>query len=181
MCQIVLVVVIANYLVTSDPEAFLELVSADVLFCRFIAGTILHLSLLDEVTRGVHNLKFALNHPYLFQSWIKAATVGFLQAFIVLCVEFCNIEIILTSENPLDIVYNFVVLGIISEFDDFVYSSLRNESMKLLTEDKVTEAFLVIRHTTSKKCDLTESSGVEDDEGEDRPLKVQFGQRTCCN
>jgi hypothetical protein len=78
-----------------------------------------------------------------------------------LAVEFCNIEIILTSENPLDIVYNFVVLGIIAEFDDFVYSSLRNESMKLLIEAEVTERFLVIMHTTSKKCKENEVSRVE--------------------
>lgn len=78
VCQIVLVVVIAEYLYSSNPDAFLEVVGTDVLFCRFIAGTILHLSLLDEVTRGIHNLKFALNHPYLFQSYKLAATVGIL-------------------------------------------------------------------------------------------------------
>jgi hypothetical protein len=36
-------------------------------------------------------------------------------------VEIVNIEIILTSLDPLDIVYNFVALAIIAEFDDFVF------------------------------------------------------------
>jgi hypothetical protein len=37
----------------------------------------------------------------------------------VTCVEVANIEIILTSVTPTDIVYNFIALAIIAEFDDF--------------------------------------------------------------
>jgi len=78
----------------------------------------------------------------------------------------CNIEIILTSDDPVNLVYNFVVLGIIAEFDDFVYSSLRNESMKLLIEPELTEKVLIVRHTTSKKCLDDELSTEIDEEGE---------------
>jgi len=78
-------------------------------------------------------------------------------------------------------VYNFVVLGIIAEFDDFVYSSLRNESMKLLIEAEVTERVLIVHHTTSKKCKDNELSTIKDDDGEFRPLKVTFMKRDCCN
>lgn len=81
----------------------------------------------------------------------------------------------------MDIVYNFVVLGIIAEFDDFVYSSLRNESMKLLIEPEVTERVLVIKHTTSKKCKDSELSSVETIDGQKRPLKLEFGRRAILN
>lgn len=89
-------------------------------------------------------MKYVLNHSYMFTSVQRAWVVGFLQTFAVLGVEFCNIEIILSSDNPLDIVYNFVVLDIIAQFDDFVYSALRGESMKQLVEDAVLEKLLVI-------------------------------------
>lgn len=59
-------------------------------------------------------------------------------------VEVVNIEIILTSLNPVDIVYNFIALAIIAEFDDFVYSSLRSESMKKLIEREVSEKILIV-------------------------------------
>lgn len=52
----------------------------------------------------------------------------------------------------MDIVYNFIALAVIAEFDDFVYSALRNEPMKILIKPDVTENVLIIRHTTSKKC-----------------------------
>lgn len=160
---------------------FLQEVGIVILFTRFICGTILHLSLIDEVCSGLDNMKFCLNHPYLFQSYRQAWLAGFLQTLIVVLVEFVNIEIILTSLNPVDIVYNFIALAIIAEFDDFVYSSLRNESMKKLIEKEITEKVLVIRHTTSKKCKDDELSTVMGEDGEFRPLKVTFKSRDGCN
>lgn len=107
--------------------------------------------------------------------------MGFLQAVVVILVEAVNITIILTSLNPVDIVYNFIALAIIAEFDDFVYASLRNESMKKLIEKEVTEKVLVIKHTTSKKCKVEEMSDVLDEEGNLRPLKIVFGTREGTN
>lgn len=107
-------------------------------------------------------MKFVLNHQYLFQSYIQAWAVGFLQCFIVISIELVNIEIILTSDNPVDVVYNFISLAIIAEFDDFVFSALRNEPMKLLIKEDVTEKLLVIQHTSSKKCGEDELSTVVD-------------------
>ena len=99
----------------------------------------------------------------------------------MLAVEFCNIEIILSSDNPLDIVYNFVVLDIIAQFDDFVYSALRGESMKQLVEEAVLEKLLIIQHTTSRKCPDDQPSAVEDDDGELRRLKVTYAERDGMN
>lgn len=96
-------------------------------------------------------------------------------------VEAVNITIILTSLNPVDIVYNFIALAIIAEFDDFVYASLRNESMKKLIEKEVTERVLIIKHTTSKKCKVEELSDVLDEEGNFRPLKIVYGTRDRTN
>ena len=122
VCQIVLIYSISSYLINSPMVSlFTEPVSIWILFGRFICGTILHLSLVDEVTKGLQNFKFALNHSYLFQSSVTAAIIGFLQSTIVLFVEVVNIEIILTSLTPTDIVYNFIALAVIAEFDDFVY------------------------------------------------------------
>lgn len=174
---------IFEYLI-SDPyqvSQFTADVDVIILFARFICGTILHLSLIDEVSTGLDNMKFCLNHSYLFQSWKYAWLVGFLQCLIVIMVEIVNIQIILTSTNPVDIVYNFIALAIIAEFDDFVYAALRNESMKKLIEKEVTDAVLVIRHTTSKKCGDNELSTVKDQDGEFRPLRIQFKNREPIN
>lgn len=43
-----------------------------IILARFICGTMLHLSLVDEVTQGLIKMKYALNHPYKFQSYSVA-------------------------------------------------------------------------------------------------------------
>lgn len=60
---------------------------------------------------------------------------------------------------------NFIALAIIAEFDNFVYESLRNESIKKLLAPEVAEEVLVIQRTSSKKCKEDELSQVEDEEG----------------
>jgi hypothetical protein len=81
---------------------------------------------------------------------------------VVIAIELVNIEIILTSVNPVDIVYKFVSLAVIAEFDDFVYSALKNEPMKILITEEITDSLLVIRHTTSPACGSHELSTVFD-------------------
>ena len=181
-CQIVLVVSIAIYLY--KVSNFQSEVGVSVMFCRFICGSILHLSLLDEVTKGLNNMKFALNHTYMFDNFALACFTSSLQALIVIAVELVNIEIILVSLNPLDIVYNFIALAIIAEFDDFVFAALRNEPMKMLI--KKAEKILIVKHTSSKKCKDWQLSDVdyEDEQGANkgkRPLRQNFGQRSCGN
>lgn len=105
----------------SNVNEFDKDVSVIILFGRFICGTILHLSLVDEVTRGMTNWKFALNHSYMFTSLNQTCCICFLQCSAVLLVEIVNIMIILTSLTPTDIVYNFIALAVIAEFDDFVF------------------------------------------------------------
>lgn len=40
-----------------------------IVIARFMCGTMLHLSLMDEVTSALIKMKYALNHPYLFESY----------------------------------------------------------------------------------------------------------------
>lgn len=156
-------------------------VSVFILFGRFICATILHLSLVDEVTKGMTNLKFCINHDYMFANPNQAAVTCLLQTVIVIMVEIVNIEIILTSIYPTDIVYNFIALAIIAEFDDFVYQSLRSESLKKLIDSDVCEKILIIRHTSSKKCKDHELSDIVDENGDLRPLKISWKTRNCTN
>jgi hypothetical protein len=48
------------------------------MFARFICATILHLSLIDEVSAGLEMMKYAVNHPYKFERFSIAWLAGFL-------------------------------------------------------------------------------------------------------
>lgn len=92
-----------------------------------------------------------------------------------------NIGVICGAPDTISIVFNFIALAIIAEFDNFVYGSLKNESFKELTERKFAQYALVICHTTSKKCKDEEVTKELDKEDEPRPLKIKFMNRTLGN
>ena len=68
-----------------------------------------------------------------------------------------------------------------AEFDNYVFESLKNESMKVLVEKKFYKKVIVIRHTTSKKCREEELSTVKDENGDFRPLRITFQSRNLLN
>ena len=96
-------------------------------------------------------------------------------------VEISNIGVLCCAQDPINLVFNFIALAIVAEFDNFVFESLKNESMKELVEKKFYKRVLLIKHTTSKKCQAGELSTVKDEEGDFRPLRVSFASRTLIN
>ena len=129
-----------------------------IMIARFICATILHLSLVDEVNQGLTMMKYAVNHSYRFHRHQLAFISGFLQTVACLGVELANIGVVQGANDTISIVFNFIALAIIAEFDNYVYDSLKNESFKQLTEREFTSHALVVMHTTSKKCDPSEKS-----------------------
>lgn len=45
----------------------ISLTNTAMLFGRFICASILHMSLIDEVSAGLEYMKYSVNHPYMFQ------------------------------------------------------------------------------------------------------------------
>lgn len=89
-------------------------------------------------------MKYALNHRHAFLSYKQAFLMGFLQSFMTISVESVNVFIILQSNTTQDIVFNFIAVAIISDFDNFVFSSLSHESMKEIVSPENSENFLQI-------------------------------------
>ena len=105
--------------------------------------------------------------------------ISFLHFTVTTATEICNICIIITSLYPVVIVLNFIAIAIIAEFDNYVYSSMRNEYCKKLIEKKISEKVLIVHHTTSKRCGDNELTDVKDENGDFRKLRVKFSDRIC--
>ena len=147
------------------------------------------MSLVDEIGVGLEMMKYSINHAYKFSSYKIAFASGFFSLTSSLIVEIANIFVICAANDTISVVFNFIALAIIAEFDRYFYMSIKNEPLKLLLERECTEKLLIIQHTTSKKCKIHEKSdikyGIEAGENEDpdeyRPMKITFGSRTMCN
>ena len=55
---------------------------------------------------------------------------------------------------------------------------MKDESFRVLVKEEFTSKVFVVKHTTSKKCQISEQSDVNDDEGYLRPLRVTWASRT---
>lgn len=162
-------------------QNIIALTNTPMLFGRFICASILHMSLIDEVSSGLNFMKYSVNHPHKFNHFLMPWSVGFMQFASAIGVETSNIGVLCCALDPINLVFNFIALAIVAEFDNYVFESLKNESIKVLVEKKFYKRVMVVNHTTSKKCRLEELSTVKDDEGDFRPLRVTFESRTILN
>lgn len=62
---------------------------------------------------GLDQMKFALNHPYLFKKKKVAVFLGWTNFFVNYFVEQLNVFVILTSFHGLGLIGNFIALQVI--------------------------------------------------------------------
>ena len=96
-------------------------------------------------------------------------------------VEILNVFVICTSFDPITILANFVILQVISQFDNYMYESLGGEPFKKLLSDDIANNILIVHHTTSKRCSEEEISTLRDDNDVPRPLRITWGSRNFSN
>jgi len=162
-------------------QVIISQVSIFIMFARFICATILHLSCVDEISAGLEMMKYAVNHPYKFEHFSVAWMSGFLQCMSCLSVEIANIGVICGANDTISIVFNFIALAIIAEFDNYVFNSMKNESFRELCSKEFTSRVLIVCHTSSKKCSNEQLSTEVDENGNIRPLKIDFSSRVWQN
>lgn len=59
-------------------------------------------------------------------------------------VEMANIAVLNSANDTIDIVFNFIALAIIAEFDNYVFSSMKSEGLRELINEKFCREVLVI-------------------------------------
>jgi len=95
-------------------------------------------------------MKYAVNHPYNFDNWAIACVTGMCQMGTVLLVESANFVVIQSSSSVLDVVMNFLALGVIAEFDDIFFKiSMKGMVKQLIVEEA---RIFKIERTSSKPC-----------------------------
>lgn len=157
------------------------IVERPIMFGRFVCTVILHLSLTDDVSLGLKMMKYAVNHPFKFNSCAMAWFCGFMQMTSTLGVELSNIGVILGANDTISIVFNFIAVAIIAEFDNYVFDSLTAEPLKCIVEKRFTVPAFPIIHTSSKKCNPEEVGRIKDPQGKRYRLKISMNERSWTN
>ena len=100
-----------------------------IVYCRLFCAVVLHITLSDELRQSFELMKYALNHPWKFWSWSSAFFVGFHQMIVVISIELVNMFFMMSNNTVTDIVMNFLALVIISDFDDYFFSTVNHTPM----------------------------------------------------
>ena len=99
----------------------------------------LHMCLMDELRIALQLMKYILNHPYQFCDWWPPFLTCIFKANAVLLTELICITVVCISIAPMEVVYNFIALGIIADFDNYIFESFIEELKCLLEEKEGTE------------------------------------------
>ena len=131
-------------------------------------------------------MKYAVNNRGSFLDYRQAFLMGLLQSIFGTAVETVCLFVVLSSQTSSDVVFNFIAMAVISEFDNFVYASLRMEKLKDLTSQDNADKLLRVSYTTSSKAktfrDGGEASDQVDENGEPICVKISFWHdRSCMN
>jgi hypothetical protein len=103
---------------------------------------------MDEVREGLNMMKYALNHHYMLYSWLVTFLTGFMKFPATLVVEIICLLTVCISLAPMAIVYNFIALGIIADFDSYIFESFFCGMKSLIEQDKDHPLFPICHTTT---------------------------------
>ena len=106
-----------------------------LLTAKAICSTILHCSMNGRISQGCDMMKYALNHHMKFLNYSTAFELGLMRVLTSLAVETISLILIFTQSDVQDVVFNFIALAVIDDFDVFVYDALRSDVFKQLLSD----------------------------------------------
>ena len=121
-------VVIIYYLVILLKPQFIDssknIISDEVGLCRFIGGILLHYALTDHIYEGLIMMKFAINHPWKFKDPNTAIFCGLSKFLINFIVECLNYSLLLTSNDVLNCLWNFLGLNVVRRVPNYIFATL---------------------------------------------------------
>jgi len=83
--------------------------------------------MLQDYAVSLRMMKFAVNQGYLFSSEQKAYWTGSLKFLSVLNIELASLGIIVAANDTISIVFNFIAVAIVAQFEEYFYMSLNGD------------------------------------------------------
>ena len=93
-----------------------------IIVVKFICAALFHFKFEDELMNGLDIMKYVAMHPHNFKNYKMAFLMGFLDMGMIFFVEFINLwNLSNITEGVHSLMFDFIALGIIAEFDDYFY------------------------------------------------------------
>ena len=88
---------------------------------KFICAILFHFKFENEIRHGLSMMKYAAMHYDNFEMPIRAFCIGMTNFVMIFLVEFINLWNLsnITEGGTYSLMFDFIALGIIAEFDDY--------------------------------------------------------------
>jgi hypothetical protein len=114
----------------------------------------MHYYILREYRASLDMMKFALNHPYKFQSWGLAFNAGLLRTLLAIIVEITNAALIVSKCTVTDTFVAYLAMCSLLFLDLYMFNSLADDmpfkSLVLAPDAKKPDVFMIERTHSMK-------------------------------
>jgi hypothetical protein len=157
------ILLLQSFDITNQQSSYYE-VSSTIHTVRMIACFIFHFAFAGEAKNALDLMKYVILHSERFERPKTAFFLCAVQFFVTLLIEVVNIFNLAMQTKVLDVIMNFLALGVLADFDDFFLIPFLNARTKLFLE--MTLPKKVYRSTVfiiPQRFNLTESDWNENE------------------
>ena len=107
-----------------------------IIVVKFICAVLFHFKFEAELKNGIYMMKYVAMHPDHFKFQYRAFLMGLLDMIMIFGVELINLWNLsnITEGGVHSLMFDFIALGIIAEFDDYFFELYKYVSISHLIE-----------------------------------------------
>ena len=115
-----------------------KLESNVIIIVKFICAALFHFKFEAELKNGMMMMKYVVMHPHNFKYYVIAFLMGFFDMIMIFFCEFVNLyNLSNINEGVRSLMFDFIALGIIAEFDDFFFMLYKYVSISNLVKTEL--------------------------------------------
>lgn len=107
-----------------------------IILIKFICAVLFHFKFETEIRNGLAMMKYAALHSDYFENPGSAFFMGFINMVVIIIVEIINLwNLSNITEGTYSLMFDFIALGIIAEFDDYFIEIYRYSNLSYLIDE----------------------------------------------
>ena len=96
------------------------------LITKFVAAIILHVTMQPKVDEAIQRLIYIRRHPHKFQNTLMPIIICYMKLTVEFITELICLIITATYNDSIEVVMNYIALGVISELDEVYYRTIKS-------------------------------------------------------
>ena len=96
-----------------------------LMLTKLICTLVLHVTMQPNVEIALKRLQYIKYHPHKFSNLLQPIAICYMKLLVEIGTEFVSMSLTANYNHSLDVVFNFIALGFISDLDEIYYGSIK--------------------------------------------------------